>query len=84
MKIENLSHELDAKSLSAVHGGDAGNTAVNQIGQQLNLSVPVGVLSGGPSNTNVSVDAKQIGNICNDQFAGDSYFAGLPIQIQAL
>jgi hypothetical protein len=78
MKIENLSKDLDATTMTEVHGGDAGNSATNQIGQVMNLSVPVGVLSGGPSNTSVDVDAKQIGKICNVQNAGDTYLAYLP------
>jgi hypothetical protein len=78
MKIENLSKDLDAKALSAVHGGNDGNSAVNTIGQVTNLTVPVGVLSGGPSNTNVSVDSTQRAKIWNEQFSGDSYIAGLP------
>ncbi|HWM67141.1 MAG TPA: hypothetical protein VNO35_11205 [Steroidobacteraceae bacterium] len=78
MKIENLSKDLDAKALSAVHGGNDGNSAVNTIGQVTNLTVPVGVLSGGPSNINVSVDSTQRAKIWNEQFSGDSYIAGLP------
>ena len=78
MQIENLKKDLDAKELSEVRGGDAGNSAVNTIGQATNLTVPVGVLSGGPSNTNVSVDSTQRAKIWNEQFAGDSYIAGLP------
>jgi hypothetical protein len=77
MKIENLSKTLDAQTLSTVRGGDNGNSAANTIGQQLNLSVPVGVLAGGPSNTNVSVDTKQTGNIWNEQIGGDTFVTGL-------
>ena len=80
MQIENLSKDLDAKALSEVHGGDAGNTAVNTIGQVMNLSVPVGQLSGGPANTDVSVDSKQTANIWNEQDAGDTFRAFLPLQ----
>ena len=78
MKIENLTQDLDAKTMTAVHGGDAGNSATNTIGQVMNLSVPVGVLSGGPSNTNVHVDGKQNATVYNEQNAGDSFFAQLP------
>jgi hypothetical protein len=78
MKIENLSKDLDAKTLSAVRGGENGNSAVNTIGQVANLTVPVSVLSGGPSNTNVHVDSTQNAKIWNDQFGGDSFFALLP------
>jgi hypothetical protein len=80
MQIENLSKDLDAKSLAEVHGGDAGNSATNTIGQVMNLSVPVGVLSAGPANTFVDVDSKQKGTIWNEQDAGDAYAALLPFQ----
>jgi hypothetical protein len=73
MRIENLSKELDTKTMSAVHGGDNGNSATNTIGQVLNLSVPVAVGAGGPSNTNVHVDGSQYASIFNDQDAGDSF-----------
>jgi hypothetical protein len=77
MKIENLSKDLDAATLGAVHGGDNGNSAVNTVGQEMSLAVPVGVLAGGPSNVSVDVDAKQKANICNTQIGGD-IFALLP------
>jgi hypothetical protein len=77
MKIENLSKDLDTKSLTAVRGGDAGNTAVNTIGQVMNLAVPVGGLSAA-GNTDVDVKSKQTGTIWNYQNAGDSYLALLP------
>jgi hypothetical protein len=73
MLIQDLSKELDTKTMSAVHGGDNGNSATNTIGQVLNLSVPVAVGAGGPSNTNVHVDGSQYATIFNDQDAGDSF-----------
>jgi hypothetical protein len=79
MQIENLKKDLDAKELSEVRGGDAGNSAVNTIGQATNLTVPVGVLSGGPSNTNVSVDSSQYAKVFNEQEAGDAFAAILPV-----
>ena len=78
MKIENLSKDLDAATMTAVHGGDNGNSATNTIGQEMNISAPVCVLSCGPSNTSVHVDSKQTANIRNDQFAGDSFLALFP------
>jgi hypothetical protein len=78
MKIENLSQDLDTQAMTAVHGGDAGNSAVNTIGQLTNLCVPVGVLSAGPSNTNVHVDSTQNAKIYNEQNAGDSFLALFP------
>jgi hypothetical protein len=78
MLIENLSKELDTKAMSAVRGGDNGNSATNVIGQALNLSVPVAVQSYGPSNTNVHVTGTQDASIWNDQDAGDSFRALFP------
>ena len=45
MLIKDLSKELDTKAMTAVRGGDNGNSATNVIGQAMNLSVPVAVLS---------------------------------------
>jgi hypothetical protein len=78
MKIENLSKDLDTTAMTAVRGGDNGNSAVNTIGQVTNLTVPVSVLSGGPSNTSVHVDSTQNAKIWNEQFSGDTFIAGLP------
>ena len=78
MKIQDLSKVLDTKSMSAVRGGDNGNSATNVIGQVLNLSAPVATLSGGPSNTSVHVNGTQNAYVDNYQVAGDSFFALLP------
>jgi len=78
MKIENLSKELDTKAMSAVRGGDNGASAVNTIGQVMNLSVPVSVLSGGPSNSSVHVNGTQNAGIWNDQYSGDAFLALFP------
>jgi hypothetical protein len=78
MQIENLNKDLDTKEMTEVRGGENGNSAVNTIGQLTNLTVPVGVLSGGPSNTSVSVDSTQNAKIWNEQEAGDSFEALLP------
>jgi hypothetical protein len=79
MKIENLSKDLDTTAMNAVHGGDAGNSATNTIGQVTNLCVPVSVDGCGPSNTSVHVDSTQRAKIWNEQFAGDGYFAFGPV-----
>ena len=78
MLIQDLSRELDTKAMTAVRGGDNGNSATNTIGQVQNISAPVGVLSYGPSNTDVHVNGTQNASIWNDQFGGDSYLALLP------
>ena len=78
MLIQDLSKELDTQSMTAVRGGDNGNSATNVIGQLMNLSVPVGVVSYGPSNTNVHVKGTQNASVWNDQYAGDSFLALIP------
>ena len=78
MQIENLSKELDTRTMTAVRGGDNGNSATNTIGQELNMSVPVTVGADGPSNTSVHVKGKQNASIWNDQYAGDSFSALFP------
>jgi len=84
MQIENLNKDLDTKEMTEVRGGENGNSAVNTIGQLTNLTVPVGVLSGGPSNTSVSVDSTQNAKIWNEQEAGDSFEALLPAVAEPL
>ncbi len=83
MRIENLSKELDSQTMTAVRGGDNGNSATNVIGQVLNQSVPTAVLAGGPSNTNVHVNGTQYATIWNDQDAGDSFKALFPSLVRA-
>jgi hypothetical protein len=78
MKIQDLSKELDTKTMKTVRGGDNGNSATNAIGQVMNLSVPVSILSGGPSNSNVHVNGTQNAGISNVQYSGDSYLALFP------
>jgi hypothetical protein len=77
MLIKDLSRELDTKAMTAVHGGDNGNSATNTIGQEMKLYVPVAVGAAGPANTNVHVSGTQNASIWNSQYAGDSFFAGL-------
>ena len=78
MRIENLSKELNSETMTAVRGGDNGNAATNVIGQVLNQSVPVAVLSGGPSNTNVHVTGTQNASIWNFQDGGDYFKTVFP------
>jgi hypothetical protein len=73
MRIENLSKELDTKALTDVRGGDNGNSATNQIGQELNLSVPVCVQGCGPTNSSVNVNGSQNAQIWNSQYGSDSF-----------
>jgi hypothetical protein len=81
MLIQDLSRELDTKSMTAVRGGDNGNAATNTIGQELNLFVPVAVRAYGPANTNVHVNGTQDATIYNDQDAGDSFRTLFPFAL---
>jgi len=81
MRIENLSKDLDSKTMTAVRGGDNANAGTNTIGQAMNLSVPVAIGAGGPSNTSIHVDGTQKATIWNDQFAGDAFFALFPSRL---
>ena len=79
MKIQDLSKELDTKTMSAVRGGsNYGNSASNIIGQDSKMFVPVTVGAAGPANTSVHVNGTQNASIGNGQIAGDSYLALLP------
>ena len=79
MFIKDLSKELNTHAMSAVRGGNNGNSATNTIGQVMNLSVPVAVQSYGPTNSNVHVNGTQNASIWNSQFAGDSFLALFPL-----
>ena len=78
MQIKDLSKTLDTETMTAVSGGDNGNSATNTIGQVQNIYAPVAVMGYGPSNTDVHVNGTQTASIYNDQFGGDSFLALLP------
>src|ERR1700732_793690 len=79
MKIQDLSKELDTKTMSAVRGGsNYGNSASNIIGQDSKAYVTVTVGAAGQANTFVDVNSTQDASICNEQFGGDSFLALLP------
>ena len=69
---------LDQAAMTAIHGGDNGNAISTVVDQGMIQNVPVAILAGGPVNTNVNVTGKQTSNVYNDQYAGDSFFVGLP------
>jgi len=83
MFIKDLSKELDTKAMSAVRGGDNGNSVTNTIGQVQTLSVPVSVLGNGPTNSSVHVNGTQNASIWNSQYAGDSFAALFAIPVFA-
>jgi hypothetical protein len=75
MQIKDLSKELDAQALSAVHGGadDRGNSAVNGIVQLANVNAG-NMVVGGPGSSitsNNNVTANQTATIFDTQNNGD-------------
>ena len=81
LTIKDLSKELDQASLTAVRGGDNGNSATNSIVQLMGISVPVAESAGGPANTNITVKGVQNASNWNLQYGGDSYLALLPFAV---
>jgi hypothetical protein len=79
MIIQDLSKELDTKTLKAVRGGDNGNSAASSILQAMGIDAPVavGYGPGSAGNTFVHVDGTQNGGISNDQTSGDKFAAFL-------
>jgi hypothetical protein len=79
MKIQDLSKELDATSLSAVRGGDNGNAATSTILQEMGIEAPVsvGYGAGSAGNTFVHVNGSQDAGISNGQTSGDKFAAFL-------
>jgi hypothetical protein len=79
MKIENLSKDLDATELSAVRGGDNGNSSVGNVLQQMGIVAPiaVGYGAGSAGNTFVHIDPSQSGSVSTEQTSGDKFKAFL-------
>ena len=79
MLIQDLSKELDTKSMSAVRGGDNGNSTASTILQQLGIDAPVtvGYGAGSAGNTFIHVDGTQNAGISNSQTSGDKFAAFL-------
>ena len=79
MLIQDLSKALDTKSMSAVRGGDNGNSTASTILQQLGIDAPVtvGYGAGSAGNTFIHVDGTQNAGISNSQTSGDKFAAFL-------
>jgi hypothetical protein len=79
MLIQDLSKELDAEAMSAVHGGDNGTSAASSILQAMGINAPVavGYGAGSAGNTFIHVDGSQDGDISNHQTSGDKFSAFL-------
>ena len=79
MLIQDLSKELDSKTMSAVRGGDNGNSTASTILQQLGIDAPVtvGYGAGSAGNTFIHVDGTQNAGISTSQTSGDKFAAFL-------
>ena len=79
MKIENLSKELDTTAMTAVRGGDNGDSSASNILQAMGIVAPVsvGYGPGSAGNTFVHVDGSQDGSVSTHQTSGDKFAAFL-------
>ena len=79
MMIQDLSKELDTKSMKSVRGGDNGNASTSNLLQAMGISAPVvvGYGAGAAGNTFVHVDGTQNAGISTHQTAGDKFAAFL-------
>jgi hypothetical protein len=79
MKIENLSKTLGTEELSAVRGGDNGNSSVSNILQVMQLEAPiaVGLGAGSAGNTFIHIDPSQDASTSTKQTSGDKFAAFL-------
>jgi hypothetical protein len=79
MEIKDLSKELGATEMGAVHGGDNGTAGVNTVFQQLGMNVPIGIVTGPGAAVNnfIDVSGSQDASIDNRQDSGDKFAAFL-------
>jgi len=79
MKIENLSKDLDACAMTAVRGGDNGNSAVSTTLQALGIDAPIaiGYGAGSAGNTFIHIDPSQNASTSTEQTSGDKFAAFL-------
>ena len=79
MKIENLTRDLDGTAMTAVRGGDNGNSSVSDMLQAMGINTPVtvGYGAGSAGNTFVHVDPSQDASTSTEQTSGDKFGAFL-------
>jgi hypothetical protein len=79
MMIQDLSKELDTKTMQTVRGGDNGTSAASSILQAMGIDAPVavGYGAGSAGNTFIHVDGNQSGSVSNNQTSGDKFAAFL-------
>jgi hypothetical protein len=79
IKDLSASTELDQAAMTAVRGGDNGNSSVSDILQQMGISAPsvVSYGAGSAGNTFIHVNGSQSGSVSTDQNSGDKFAAFL-------
>ena len=79
MLIRDLTKDLDTKSMTAVRGGDNGNSSVSNMLQEMGIDTPVavGYGAGSAGNTFVHVDPSQTATSSTEQTSGDKFSAFL-------
>jgi hypothetical protein len=85
MLIENLSHELDTKSMTAVRGGTSNSNANSSLISQV-MNAPVSVIGGAVNGGNVDIDIKpsQWASNYTDQYAGNATSLGYLFPVYSL
>ena len=79
MLIRDLTKDLDTKSMTAVRGGDNGNSSVSTLLQGMGIDTPiaVGYGAGSAGNTFVHIDPSQSASSSTEQTSGDKFSAFL-------
>jgi hypothetical protein len=79
MLIQDLTKTLDTKTMTAVRGGDNGNSSVSTMLQAMGIDTPiaVGYGAGSAGNTFVHVDPSQTASSSTEQTSGDKFSAFL-------
>jgi hypothetical protein len=79
MLIQDLSRDLDSTTMTAVRGGDNGNSSVTGMLQAMGIDTPiaVGYGAGSAGNTFVHIDPSQTATASTKETSGDKFSAFL-------
>jgi hypothetical protein len=79
MQIQDLTKDLDTRSMTAVRGGDNGDSSASSMLQAMGINTPiaVGYGAGSAGNTFIHVDPTQSASSSNEQTSGDKFGAFL-------
>jgi hypothetical protein len=79
MLIRDLSKDLDTKAMTAVRGGDNGNSSASSMLQAMGIDTPiaVGYGAGSAGNTFIHIDPSQNASESTKQTSGDKFSAFL-------